>query len=156
MLPNDLRTVTFNAKVKTSYVLKVLLHSISADKEVRNLPVAYRKCRYPDENNLKYYSVSEISLAAVDSLSKEFSLQPYYPSLCRLECRIIWAQSLCQCKPYFYAAAPEVPVCNISGMLCLARSNWLKKPCDCFPLCEENTYNIVGEEEQGGVGRSPS
>ncbi|XP_017050268.1 uncharacterized protein LOC108094286 [Drosophila ficusphila] len=131
MLPHDVRTVTFDGKVKSSYVLRVLLHSISADKEVRNLPVAYRKCRYSDENNLKYFS-------------------PYHPSLCRLECRIIWAQSLCQCKPFFYAAAPKVPICNISGMLCLARSDWLKKHCDCFPLCLENTYNIIGQEEQSG------
>lgn len=58
MLPHDRRTVTFDAKVKSSYVLKLLVNSISADGEVRNLPVAYRKCRYEDENNLKYYSVS--------------------------------------------------------------------------------------------------
>ncbi|XP_016978723.1 sodium channel protein Nach [Drosophila rhopaloa] len=131
MLPHDLRTVTFDAKVKSSYVLKLLVHSISADTEVRNLPVAYRKCRYNDENNLEYYS-------------------PYYPSLCRLECRIKWALSLCNCKPYFYVAAPNAPICNISGMLCLARSKWLEKPCDCFPLCRENTYNIIEEDEQSG------
>ncbi|XP_052841792.1 sodium channel protein Nach [Drosophila gunungcola] len=131
MLPHDLRTVTFDAKVKSSYVLKLLVHSISADIEVRNLPVAYRKCRYTDENNLKYFS-------------------PYHPSLCRLECRINWALSMCHCKPYFYVAAPKAPVCNISGLLCLARSKWLEKPCDCFPLCRENTYNIIEEDEQSG------
>ncbi|XP_043067001.1 pickpocket protein 28 [Drosophila bipectinata] len=131
MLPHDSRTLTFNAKTKSSYVLKLLVNSISADGEVRNLPVAYRKCRYHDENNLKYY-------------------WPYHPSLCRLECRIDWALTLCQCKPYFYAAGPKDSICNISGMLCLARSNWLAKPCQCFPLCKENTYSIIEEYEQSG------
>ncbi|XP_016958273.1 uncharacterized protein LOC108030097 [Drosophila biarmipes] len=130
MLPDDTRTITFDAKVLSSYVIGVMLHSISADREVRNLPVAYRKCRYNDENYLQYYS-------------------PYHPSLCRLECRIKHALSLCHCKPYFYAAAPEAPVCNITGMLCLARSNWLEKPCECFPLCRQNTFNIFHQEEQG-------
>ncbi|XP_017031054.1 pickpocket protein 28 [Drosophila kikkawai] len=131
MLPHDRRTVTFDAKVKSSYVLKLLVNSISADAEVRNLPVAYRKCRYTDENNLKYY-------------------HPYHPSFCRLECRINWALSLCKCKPYFYVAAPNAPVCNITGMLCLARTKWLEKPCQCFPLCRENTYSIIEEYEQSG------
>ncbi|XP_016940277.3 amiloride-sensitive sodium channel subunit gamma-like [Drosophila suzukii] len=131
MLPNDLRTIFFDAKVLSSYIIGVMLHSISADREVRNLPVAYRKCRYEDENDLEYYN-------------------PYHPSLCRLECRIKHALSLCNCKPYFYVAAPEAPVCNITGMLCLARSKWLEKPCDCFPLCRENTFNIVQVEEQNG------
>ncbi|XP_070069706.1 sodium channel protein Nach [Drosophila takahashii] len=131
MLPDDKATITFDAKVLSSYVLRLMLHSISADSEVRNLPVAYRKCRYTDENNLDYFT-------------------PYHPSLCRLECRIKWAASLCHCKPYFYVAAPEVPVCSIAGMLCLDHNKWLEKPCDCFPLCRENTYNIVDEEEQSG------
>ncbi|KAH8308491.1 hypothetical protein KR018_005901 [Drosophila ironensis] len=130
-LPHDQRTLLFNAKTKSSYVLKLLVNSISADSEVRNLPVAYRKCRYRDENNLKYY-------------------WPYHPSLCRLDCRITWALSLCQCKPFFYAAAPKAPVCNITGMLCLDRSKWLEKPCNCVPLCRESTYSIIEEYEQSG------
>ncbi|XP_034654648.1 pickpocket protein 11 [Drosophila subobscura] len=135
MLPYDRRTVFFDARSKSSYVLKLLVSSISADREVRNLPVAYRKCRYNDENNLQYFS-------------------PYHPSLCRLECRINWAQSLCHCKPFFYAAAPQVPICNVTGMLCLAESNWLDKPCHCFALCRETTYSIIEEYEQSGGDQS--
>ncbi|EDW31435.1 GL11130 [Drosophila persimilis] len=135
MLPHDRRTITFDAKTKSSYVLKLLISSISADREVRNLPVAYRKCRYHDENNLRYYS-------------------PYHPSLCRLECRINWALSMCHCKPFFYAAAPQAPICNVTGMLCLAESNWLERPCHCFSLCRETTYSIIEEYEQSGGDQS--
>ncbi|EDV59760.1 sodium channel protein Nach [Drosophila erecta] len=131
MLPDDMRTLVFDAKVASSNVLDVMLHSTSAESEVRNLPLAYRKCRYSNENNLQYYS-------------------PYHPSLCRLECRIKWALSLCNCKPYFYVAAPEAPVCKVSGMLCLARSKWLERPCHCFPSCREGTFNIFKVDKQAG------
>lgn len=59
MLPKDRRTVGIDTGIETSYLLKVLLSSISAEDEVRNVPVAYRKCRYIEENNLKYYSVRD-------------------------------------------------------------------------------------------------
>jgi len=72
MLPNDLRTIFFDAKVLSSYIIGVMLHSISADREVRNLPVAYRKCRYEDENDLEYYSVSLTCLTNVASMKNQF------------------------------------------------------------------------------------
>ncbi|EDW74133.2 uncharacterized protein Dwil_GK21769 [Drosophila willistoni] len=133
-LPNDRQTVTFNAGDVSSYILKLLLTSISAENEVRNLPVAYRKCRYHDENNLQYFN-------------------PYHPSLCRLECRINWALKLCHCRPFFYTLPQEAPVCNVTGMLCLHEKKWLEKPCQCFPLCRQTTYNIVEEFEQSGGGQ---
>jgi len=73
MLPNDLRTIFFDAKVLSSYIIGVMLHSISADREVRNLPVAYRKCRYEDENDLEYYSVNLTCLTNVASMKNQFS-----------------------------------------------------------------------------------
>ncbi|XP_017078184.1 uncharacterized protein LOC108112605 [Drosophila eugracilis] len=129
MLPHDLKTLHHNAKTDISFTFEFLVNSISAENDVRNLPLAYRKCRYKDEDNLEYYS-------------------PYYQSLCRLECRVKWALSLCNCKPFFYVAAVEAPVCNIRGMLCLHRSNWLEKPCECLPPCIENTYAIFSVQEQ--------
>jgi len=58
MLPDDMRTPSFDAKDIESKDLDIMLHTTSAESEVRNLPVAYRKCRFSDENNLQYYSVS--------------------------------------------------------------------------------------------------
>ncbi|XP_017078185.1 uncharacterized protein LOC108112606 [Drosophila eugracilis] len=131
MLPDDLKTIFYDAKILSSFTFELLVNPILSGNDVRNLPLAYRKCRYKDENNLEYYS-------------------PYYQSLCRLECRIKWALSLCNCKPFFYVAAVEAPVCNIRGMLCLHRSNWLEKPCECLPPCIENTYAIISVQEQKG------
>ncbi|XP_033156185.1 sodium channel protein Nach [Drosophila mauritiana] len=135
MLPDDMRTPSSDAKDIESNDLDVMLNTISAESEVRNLPVAYRKCRFSDENNLQYYS-------------------PYRPSLCRLECRIKWALSLCNCKPYFYVAAPEAPICKVSGMLCLARAKWLQRPCECYPSCQEETFTIFKASDQIGGDRN--
>ncbi|XP_064547837.1 sodium channel protein Nach [Drosophila montana] len=133
MLPQDRRTVGIDTGTETSYLLKVLLSSISAEDEVRNVPVAYRKCRYIEENYLKYYS-------------------PYHPSLCRLECRINVALDLCKCKPYFYAAGPKEHICSVKGMICLARNKWLDRNCDCLPLCKENSFIVAEELGQSGGG----
>ncbi|KAM8712982.1 hypothetical protein ACLKA7_013324 [Drosophila subpalustris] len=133
MLPQDRRTVTVNTGVRIFYSIRVKLNTISAEDEVRNVPITFRKCRYTTETNLQYFNV-------------------YYPSLCRLECRINWALHLCKCKPYFYAAGPQTPICNITGMLCLNRKNWLEKPCDCLPLCKENSFIVTEDLGQNTGG----
>ncbi|EDW02486.1 GH22016 [Drosophila grimshawi] len=133
MLPHDRRTVVFHMGTEYSYVLKVLLNPISAEEDVRQVPIAYRKCRYKDENYLKYFS-------------------DYSPSLCRLECRIKVALKLCNCKPFFYAVPINERTCNIEDMICLTQHKWLDKPCDCQPLCRENTYIITEKQGQSGNG----
>ncbi|ALC41546.1 ppk25 [Drosophila busckii] len=131
MLPHDRRSVFYNAEPKISTTLIMRLDPISAESAVQNLPIAYRKCRYVKENYLQYYS-------------------PYHPSLCRLECRINVALDLCHCKPFFYAAGPKTPLCDVAGMLCLARKKWLEQPCNCLPLCKENLYIFIEESQQSG------
>ncbi|XP_060658058.1 acid-sensing ion channel 4 [Drosophila nasuta] len=133
MLPQDRRTVSVYTGIKVFYSIRVKLNTISAEDEVTHVPIAYRKCRYTNEANLKYYSV-------------------YYPSLCRMECRINRALELCKCKPFFYAAGPKNVICNINGMLCLQRRKWLDKPCDCLPLCKENSFIVTEDLGQNSGG----
>ncbi|XP_067632970.1 pickpocket protein 28 isoform X2 [Eurosta solidaginis] len=86
------------------------INTFSAEDEVRNLPAEYRKCRYPDESNLNYFKT-------------------YSTALCCMDRRIRKALEHCQCKPHFYAAAPELPICNVDQLLCLLRNNWTQTNC---------------------------
>uniref|UniRef100_A0A1I8Q2L4 Sodium channel protein Nach n=1 Tax=Stomoxys calcitrans TaxID=35570 RepID=A0A1I8Q2L4_STOCA len=112
------------------FTIDLLLTLIVSEKEVRNLPIAYRKCRYENENNLKY-------------------VEMYRPSLCRIECRINVAFQKCGCKPFFYAMAPHMRICDIRGMLCLGKANWPEvAKCNCPKLCEDVTFNLLKRELQ--------
>ncbi|XP_055921228.1 sodium channel protein Nach [Eupeodes corollae] len=103
----------------------VTLEIISAEEEVRNVPINYRKCRFSNENNLKYFKT-------------------YRPILCRIECRINAALKLCQCKPFFYVVGPKGPICNIKGLLCLAKNNWMNTKCDqCLEMCAVHKYTAL-------------
>ncbi|XP_032586408.1 sodium channel protein Nach-like [Drosophila mojavensis] len=132
LMPNDRRTVSINMDTINSYEITLILNSFSAETDVRNVPIAYRKCRYIDENNLKYYA-------------------PYHPSLCRMECRIDRALALCDCKPFFYVEGPKDRICSVSQMVCLARKKWLEQPCDCMPLCKEISFTVTEKKEINGV-----
>ncbi|XP_043866572.1 uncharacterized protein LOC122757677 [Drosophila mojavensis] len=57
LMPHDRRTLSIELGDKDIQGFRVMLNSLSAEDSVRNVPVAYRRCRYTDENNLKYYSV---------------------------------------------------------------------------------------------------
>ncbi|KAM7343889.1 pickpocket 25 [Cochliomyia hominivorax] len=115
-------TIMRHATMDGSLTIELLLGLTTAETEVRNLPIAYRKCRYKDENNLNYFKI-------------------YRPGLCRIECRINVAMKKCGCKPFFYVVAPHLPICSIKGMLCLTQHNWPKvAQCNCPNLCEKETY----------------
>lgn len=58
MAPYDQGTIMRQATMDGSLTIELLLGLTTAETEVRNLPIAYRKCRYRDENNLKYFEVS--------------------------------------------------------------------------------------------------
>ena len=93
----------------------------TAEHEVRKLPIAFRKCRYPNENNLEYFD-------------------DYTPSYCRMNCRIRSALELCNCKPFFYAVGPAT-ICDLTGLLCLANAKWpFVAECLCYPRCEEVSF----------------
>ncbi|XP_017959633.2 sodium channel protein Nach [Drosophila navojoa] len=137
LMPHDRRTVSLDMGNKSTYHVQFMLNSISAETEVRNVPIAYRKCRYIDENNLKYYA-------------------PYHPSLCRMECRINRALALCNCKPFFYVEGPKDRICTIKQMVCLARKRWLEQPCDCMPLCKEISFTVTEKVYSNGGGAENS
>lgn len=55
--PFEQGTIMRQATMEGSLTIELLLGLTTAETEVRNLPIAYRKCRYKDENNLKYFKV---------------------------------------------------------------------------------------------------
>ncbi|XP_017866050.1 PREDICTED: uncharacterized protein LOC108615789 [Drosophila arizonae] len=160
-MPHDRRTVALDMGNKSTYHIQFMLNSISAENEVRNVPIAYRKCRYIDENNLKYYAVGVVHIYFAPSSPASYTilyytLQPYHPSLCRMECRINRALALCHCKPFFYVAGPKDRICSVSQMVCLARKKWLEQPCDCMPLCKEISFIVTEKVDSNGGGAENS
>ena len=56
--PYDKSTILRQTTTDGSLTIELLLALTTAEMEVRKLPIAYRKCRYRDENNLNYFGVS--------------------------------------------------------------------------------------------------
>ncbi|CAD7014289.1 unnamed protein product [Ceratitis capitata] len=120
--PGHITNVYLTASPGRVLTVDLEISTFSAEVEVRNLPVEYRKCRYPDESNLKFF-------------------QTYTTALCCMDQRIRRALELCKCKPHFYAVAPELPVCSVDQLLCLHKHNWTKTNCTgCVQLCEYMFY----------------
>lgn len=95
-----------------------------------------------------------INIYLVNIAKSRFNLstfpQAYTRNLCKMDCRIRRALKFCGCMPFFYAVS-GVKVCDIDGMLCLARhanetrfdaknpgsKNWYNTDnCTCLSLCE--------------------
>lgn len=153
LAPLDQGTILRRATMEGSLTIEILLSLTTSETEVRNLPIAYRKCRYKDENNLKYFKVWKGRLNSLNQDILEIHLQIYRPGLCRMECRITAALQKCGCKPFFYAVAPHVPTCDLTGMLCLSKENWPQVArCKCLSLCEEAQYIGMQTTLQKDVG----
>ncbi|KAG8323118.1 hypothetical protein J6590_009763 [Homalodisca vitripennis] len=109
--------------------------SIVSAPEIRDLTIAQRKCRFPEESNL--------------------ALSPVYSyNLCRMECRMKLANKLCGCVPYFYKPSDDYKICDIKGMMCLTEHSEVlikllkgedKIECHCLPPCDD--VNFVTETE---------
>ncbi|XP_039956785.1 sodium channel protein Nach [Bactrocera tryoni] len=120
--PNDITNVYQTAPQGRVLTVDLEITAFSAEAQVRRIPIEYRKCRYPDESNLKYF-------------------ETYSTALCCMEHRIHRAMKLCNCKPHFYAVAAELPTCTIDQLLCLQRHNWTQTNCTfCLQLCEYMFY----------------
>lgn len=151
MLPQDRRTLLMDIGDKLFYRGNILVNPFMADEHVRHIPISYRNCRFRDESNLKYFNVSCYSISRRLTNSSLPLFQVYNFGICRLECRIMVANKLCHCKPFFYVVAPSIPICDIKGMLCLARKKWLDTPCACTPVCVENVFIRAQALAQGSV-----
>uniref|UniRef100_A0A1B0AAZ8 Pickpocket protein 28 n=1 Tax=Glossina pallidipes TaxID=7398 RepID=A0A1B0AAZ8_GLOPL len=126
--PGDRDTIFSRGTDNGALTVELMLGITTAEAEVRKLPIAYRKCRYTNENNLNYF-------------------RSYSPGLCRTECRVHAALAKCGCKPYFYAVGSKKNICDVKGMLCLEKAEWPESArCNCLPLCEEVRY-VVSQKQ---------
>ncbi|KAL9922503.1 uncharacterized protein ACN427_003022 [Glossina fuscipes fuscipes] len=126
--PGDRDTILSRGTDNGALTVELMLGITTAEGEVRKLPIPYRKCRYTNENNLKYF-------------------RSYSPGLCRTECRVHAALAKCGCKPFFYAVGSKKNVCDVNGMLCLEKAGWPQSAhCNCLPLCEEVRY-VVSQKQ---------
>ncbi|BES96242.1 Amiloride-sensitive sodium channel [Nesidiocoris tenuis] len=103
--------------------------------EVRQLSVNRRKCRFPDENDLK---------------SADF----YSYSACILDCRRKAQMYLCNCTSHFTPKSKPEEHCDYNGIICLhnhsrnllkLKTQWSGSDglaCDCLPSCEDNDFDI--------------
>ncbi|XP_055375433.1 acid-sensing ion channel 1C [Condylostylus longicornis] len=128
--------------VESQTLLKLSLANIINDEGVRDIPPAYRRCRFIDENEpdsiFKYYSFT----ACVSNCFKRAQL------------------NICNCTSYHYVPEsfydPKRPSCDLDGLKCIADNDlWLPTPkrlqpwnertinCTCLPSCSENEILII-------------
>lgn len=72
--PYDKGTTMRYVATDVSMTFELLLGLTTAEAEVRNLPIAYRKCRYKDENDLQYFQVFLFVFMAEEIYWKEIEI----------------------------------------------------------------------------------
>ncbi|BES96238.1 Amiloride-sensitive sodium channel [Nesidiocoris tenuis] len=104
--------------------------------EVRDLSIYQRKCRFPDENNLR-------------------SAGAYSYSACIVDCRRTAQMNLCNCTSHLTPNTRPEEHCNYDGIKCLdihnsrlsvIKSKWTGNDgleCDCLPGCADIETEIV-------------
>lgn len=84
--------VTKDGHLTQLYVTAVALYTT---EKAKALSAPQRKCRYYEESNLRHSPV-------------------YSYVICRMECRISLAKSLCGCIPHFYRRLSNTPLFSLN------------------------------------------
>ena len=88
-----------------------------------------RKCRFPDEGNLKLFDF-------------------YTESNCKLECSWAKAEQVCGCKPWHVPASDNSKTCFLLGNVCFSQimkkieSELMELSCDCSADCVYSRYTL--------------
>ncbi|XP_059611780.1 sodium channel protein Nach-like [Phlebotomus argentipes] len=99
---------------------------------VRNLPITDRKCYFPTDFRLKFFS-------------------NYRENNCDIECRIDETLNYCQCVPFFFPNPQNLDVCNVTRIPCLVdnydlinrqSTNGTEPFCDCLSNCNGIYYDV--------------
>ena len=95
----------------------------------RDIPQELRKCRFPDEGNLKLF---------------EF----YTESNCKLECSWNKSMEICGCKPWHVPSDDNTETCFILGNVCFQQimkkieTGEVELDCDCSEDCVYSRYTM--------------
>ncbi|CAB0006012.1 unnamed protein product [Nesidiocoris tenuis] len=109
----------------------ITISGIENDPGVRQLSFYQRKCRFPDENDLK---------------SADF----YSYSSCIVDCRRRAQMELCNCTSHFTPKSKPEEHCDYDGILCLdAHYRYLSVPrengleCNCLLGCADTEFDVA-------------
>ncbi|XP_021942802.1 pickpocket protein 28-like isoform X2 [Zootermopsis nevadensis] len=127
-------------KIRTVQVKALSTHTTA---EAQALSIKQRKCRFPDENDLRTSPV-------------------YTFNFCRMECRRRIAWRKCKCIPHFYRKTGRIKVCDVHGMQCLGKYSELltklvdpitgrKYPCNCLPECDQVSFYLEEEDVKPNI-----
>nr|CAD7461128.1 unnamed protein product [Timema tahoe] len=94
----------FEIKPKESMLVLFALKDVTNENGVKDVDIAQRKCRFPDENELTVYRY-------------------YSYSGCIVQCRIEKQMKLCNCTTHFTPGNTSYPSCNMKGLMCLGEHN---------------------------------
>ena len=105
---------------------EIYISQTIADQKVKSLKPRARKCLYNDEPISSYFDY-------------------YTKNVCQMSCRIKNAQKACGCVPFIYKMDKK-PICNVTGMSCLAENfeKWYPRKihCYCPEMCESITMSV--------------
>jgi hypothetical protein len=100
--------------------------SVSSDDDVRNLPVADRKCLFREEGFLTWHA-------------------QYSHTTCVFECKLQAAEVVLGCLPWYMPQGPNSTVCDpwtartFSGQMEVMEETG----CDCLPDCQAAVYSYT-------------
>ncbi|CAH0554009.1 unnamed protein product [Brassicogethes aeneus] len=107
-----------------------LCTQVVTSPDAASLAIENRQCRYPQENNLKYFSY-------------------YTQSHCEIECLIETQKQRCNCFEHVLPFSDPTTECDLSGLLCLEdhRDDIVAttKRCNCIRSCDELEIKEVGK-----------
>ena len=115
-------------------LLKIFYHIFFFQEGFRNIPQNLRKCRFPDESNLKIFS-------------------HYTESNCELECAWNQAEEVCGCRPWFVPALDSSQTCFVLGNVCFDQTmekiekGEIATSCNCDEDCTKNLYSVTQKDD---------
>lgn len=150
MTGDDLDFVVLHATTITKRTQKI--EQIVSEPKIIKFKPKSRKCLFASESRSQYFDVSGLADRNVILICLiGFASQVYTVNLCKIDCRIKQALSICHCIPFFYVIPmKKEKVCDIKGMICLAenRNSWYNTTtCDCPSLCETTIMTKMTTKE---------
>ena len=132
---NDMVTKFISIKgEKVDYKVPVtLIEKMSSDNllqdSFRDIPQELRKCRFPDEGDLKLFDF-------------------YTESNCLLECHWARAEDTCGCRPWHVPSLDQSQTCFVLGNVCFRQimdkmeDGEMESDCDCSEDCVSSRYTM--------------
>ena len=125
----DAKDVSKVVHVGKQTIFSVKPMEVKPSAALKDLAIHERHCRFP------YETVSAV---------ERFKI--YTQTACEFECKVIIAESICQCTPWFVPSHPNpdqhLPMCDFLGNGCFNKVFAKGHRCSCLPTCHDIQFSV--------------